>query len=469
MNTVKAKQVLSHAATLLRRMREKVDRLDGNLVEQDIAARRQEALIGYEFAKQVDRIEAALQSVKSNLDLDQWCKQTCECDISTMRRRKRLFRHWREYEGKRRELGQCGQTGLLFALSLVKEDRSDQATDRQALPVRSGSGTKLGPLTERERCKFITGNALTELSKMPDQTANVIVTSPPYWPAKRMYGGKGSGFEATLGEYITSLVTLFREARRVLKDTGVVWIVIDDSYAKAGGKWTAEGYLLKRPGRQKSAKSTGMGYQDTKCLRPDANLLFIPARLAMALQDDGWMCRAEIIWHKGPGGGRPESVRNRVTKTHEKVFMFTKQRQYFYDPDPIREPLVRPYTPYTTPGKQKPGLMRRDVNRDFRVYLNPMGRNAGSVWTITPSSYRGNHPATMPLELVRRCLLASCPEGGTVLDCFGGAGTTALAALQLGHTAISIDINPEYTEEARQRIATELRGRGHIPDTLAAD
>ena len=113
--------------------------------------------------------------------------------------------------------------------------------------------------------------------------------------------------------------------------------------------------------------------------------------------------------------------------------------------------------------------MRRDVNRDFRVYLNPMGRNAGSVWTITPSSYRGSHPATITLELVRRCLLASCPEGGTVLDCFGGAGTTALAALQLGHTAISIDINPEYTDEARQRIATELRGRGHVPDTLAAD
>ena len=131
MNTVKAKQYLSHTATLLRRMRERVDRLDGNLVEQDIAARRQEALIGYEFAKQVDRIEAALQSIKSNLDLDQWCKQTCECDISTMRRRKRLFRHWREYEGKRRELGQCGQTGLLFALSLVKEDHSD-TSNRQA-------------------------------------------------------------------------------------------------------------------------------------------------------------------------------------------------------------------------------------------------------------------------------------------------------------------------------------------------
>jgi hypothetical protein len=223
MNSVKAKQFLSHTATALRRMREKADRLDGNLVEQDIAARRQEALIGYEFAKQVDRIETALQSIKSNLDLDQWCKQTCECDISTMRWRKRLFRHWREYEGKRRELGQCGQTGLLFALSLVKEDGSATVTDRQALPIRSSYGTKLGPLTER--CKFITGNALTELSKMPDQTVNAIVTSPPYWPAKRMYGGKGIGFETTLGEYITSLVALFREVRRVLKDTGVVWIV----------------------------------------------------------------------------------------------------------------------------------------------------------------------------------------------------------------------------------------------------
>ena len=370
MNTVKAKQYLSHTVTLLRRMRERVDRLDGNLVEQDIAARRQEALIGYEFAKQVDRIEAALQSIKSNLDLDQWCKQTSECDISTMRRRKRLFRHWREYEGKRRELGQCGQTGLLFALSLVKDDRSDPETDKQALPVRSHIGTKMGPLTDSERCKFITGNALTELSKMPDQTVNVIVTSPAYWPAKRMYNGKGIGFEATLGEYITSLVTLFREARRVLKDTGVVWIVIDDSYAKAGGKWTAEGYLLKRPGRQKSAKSTGMGYQDTKCLRPDANLLFIPARLAMALQDDGWMCRAEIIWHKGPGGGRPELVRNRVTKTHEKVFMFTKQRQYFYDPDPIREPLVRPYA---NAGKTKARIDTERCEQGLQSISQPDG------------------------------------------------------------------------------------------------
>jgi DNA modification methylase len=175
----------------------------------------------------------------------------------------------------------------------------------------------------------------------------------------------------------------------------------------------------------------------------------------MALQDDGWICRAEIVWYKGPGGGRPESVANRVTKNHEKILMFTKQRRYFYDPDPIREPLVGTYS---TP------------NKDFRVYLNPMGRNSGSVWTIPPSSdYRGSHPATMPEELVRRMLLASCPEGGRVMDVFGGAGTTALVALELGHTVISIDINPAYTKEARQRIAHELRDELDEPDALAAN
>jgi DNA modification methylase len=170
----------------------------------------------------------------------------------------------------------------------------------------------------------------------------------------------------------------------------------------------------------------------------------------MALQDDGWICRAEIIWYKGPGGGRPESVTNRVTKNHEKIFMFTKRRQYFYDPDPIREPSAVEST-----------------NRAFQAYQNPMGRNSGSVWEITPSSYRGDHPATMPLELVRRMLLVSCPDKGTVMDVFGGAGTTALVALQLGYRAISIEINEPYTKEAQQRIAFQIGAS--TPNKMAAD
>ena len=120
MNTAKADQFLSQTATLLRRRQAKIDRLDGNLVEQDIAARREDALIGCEFAKQVDQIEAALKTIGSNLNVDQWCKQNCGVNIRTMRRRKRLYRNWKEYETKRRELGECGQVGVPFGLSLIQ-------------------------------------------------------------------------------------------------------------------------------------------------------------------------------------------------------------------------------------------------------------------------------------------------------------------------------------------------------------
>jgi DNA modification methylase len=418
MNKAQANQFLPQTVAALRRMQVKVDRLDGSLVERDIAARKQEAQIGFEFAKLIDRIEAALKATGSNLNLDQWCKQKIGSDISTMRRRKRLYRYWKEYEAKRRKLGSCGQTGLLFALSLVSEEPAENATNRQGLPVRSPSKTSISGKTDAvdtSRCQFITGDALVELRKIEAQSVNVIITSPPYWPTKRVYGGKGVGFEKTASDYISNLILIFREARRVLRQDGIVWIVIDDSYH-------------------------------------EGDLLFIPSRLAMAMQDDGWICRSEIIWNKD-AAGRPEPVKDRVTKNHEKVLMFTKQRRYFYDQDPIREPLIQQYS---VPGRQKAGLMRKDGHRAERVWPNPMGRNSGSVWTIMPSSYRGTHGAVMPEELARRCIMVSCSENSLVLDMFGGAGTTALVALQLGHRAISIEINPAYIKEAEQRIATEL-------------
>ena len=129
--------------------------------------------------------------------------------------------------------------------------------------------------------------------------------------------------------------------------------------------------------------------------------------------------------------------------------MFTKQRSgYFYDPDPIRE---------TSGGT---------IHRDLKDFPNPLGRNAGSVWEIAPQRYKGNHPATMPEELVRRCLAVSCPEGGTVLDPFGGAGTTALVAARMGLRAISIEIAEDYTREAMDRVRAEL---SVDPVKLAAD
>jgi DNA methylase len=345
MNTVTADQFLAQTVALLRRMQVKLVRLDGNLVEQDINARRQEADIGFEFAKRVDRIEASLKAVGSNLNLDEWCKQRCGCDISTMRRRKRLYKQWKEYEAKRRELGSCGQAGLLFALSLVSEEIRTIAINRQRLPVRSPVKTISGradkansPRLATARCQFITGNSLAELPKLPKRSVNVVVTSPPYWPTKRTYGGNGIGFEKTLSDYVSSLAAVFEQAWRVLRDDGILWIVIDDSHK-------------------------------------DGDLMFIPARLAMAMQQTGWICRSEIIWNKD-AAGRPENVTDRVTKNHEKVLMFTKQRQNFYNQDPIREPTMQPYS---TISNKKPGLMRNDSSRSGRVWANPKGRNAGSV------------------------------------------------------------------------------------------
>jgi hypothetical protein len=138
MHAAKADQYLAQTATPLRRRQAKIDRLDGNLVEHDIAARREEALIGYEFAERVDCIEPALRAIRSNLNVDQWCRQNCGVDIRTMRRRKRLYRNWKEYETKRRELGTCGQTGLLFALSLIREQSAAIAMTGREVSVRSG-------------------------------------------------------------------------------------------------------------------------------------------------------------------------------------------------------------------------------------------------------------------------------------------------------------------------------------------
>ena len=144
--------------------------------------------------------------------------------------------------------------------------------------------------------------------------------------------------------------------------------------------------------------------------------------------------------------GTPKSAQDRVTRTHDTVYMFAKNKGCFYDQDPIRDRLV-------SSGGQQPGTTGCDTRTDFRIYNNPLGRNAGSVWQINSGNYGGGHTATFPPELVRRMIASSCDDDALVLDIFGGAGTTALVALQLGHRAISIDLNPDYTREALERLA----------------
>jgi DNA modification methylase len=253
---------------------------------------------------------------------------------------------------------------------------------------------------------------------------------------------------------------IFREARRVLRDDGVLGVVIDDAYMHRRNLY-GQDHNYGRRSKLSLATQIGFNTQNEAEYRLFGNLLFIPERLAMAMQDDGWLCRSEIIWDKG-AEGRKESVNNRPRRNFEKVLMFAKTADYVFDLDPIREPLTERF--YATPaGRSKAGVLRMDSNRDSRVPNNPLGRNPGSIWRIAPSNYQGCHGATFPAELVRRLLLISSPDEGVVMDIFGGAGTTAMVALELGHKAITIDINPRYTQEAKQRLFQRRSSRGGSP------
>jgi DNA modification methylase len=313
---------------------------------------------------------------------------------------------------------------------------------------------------------------------MPDGFADCIVTSPPYW-AKRDYGVTGQyGHEPDPAGYVDTLVRVFREARRVLAADGTCWLNLGDSYSAGGASPTGlHAYVGSRlAGRQ----APGMGAK---------NLLGLPWRAALALQDDGWIIRNAIVWHKP--NAMPESVRDRLNCRYELIFLLVKSRHYWFDLDPIRVPhaTVRPARgcagsprPPGTPatgrhpgdhghGGSRPGGTRGPGNRPpkygphtreviaARRYgegrggrAHPNGRNPGDVWPIPSRPYRGPHFAAFPPEIPSRCIKAGCKPGGMVLDPFSGTGTTGLAALALGRQFTGIDLNPAFAELAAERL-----------------
>jgi DNA modification methylase len=415
-----------------------VTKIEKAAVERDIAARRHEANIGKLFAYQRERIQREI--AKLGVTENQWLKRELGTSLATMLRYRHLYRDWKRYVVARRAAGPTGQSGLEYALSLIPRNQPRQST---GLPTNLRHSRLLSrvhseKVPESAPAQFITGDALSELRKMPDQSIDVIVTSPPYWPLKRAYSGAGIGYEATATDYIESLVAVFHEAQRVLRDSGVAWVVIGDSYSSRGRINTAD----------PKARPPEIGLREQRGDRPAGNLLGLPWRLAFRLQDDGWVLRSEIVWDKE--FATPESVTNRVTRVHENIFMLTrKTTNYHYNQDATRVPTKRPYSKL---GKRKDGVLRRDLNRDFRLLNNPMGRNGTSVWRCTPRRHDGDHSATMPLELAQWMLAASCDDNAVVCDPFGGAGTTALAAVRLGFRAISIDLDPKATAEAIERL-----------------
>ena len=252
------------------------------------------------------------------------------------------------------------------------------------------------------------GDALTVLRRLPSNSVQCIVTSPPYWGLRDYEIEDQVGLEPTLPQFIRSLQNIFTEARRVLKDDGVLWLNIGDGFTSGNRRWRA-------PDKKNPARAMSMRPDTPEGLKPK-DLMGIPWRLAFALQDDGWYLRADIIWNKP--NAMPESVKDRPNRSHEYIFMFTKSEKYYYDRDAVKE----------------------------------NGRNLRSVWNVNTRPYSGAHFATFPPALIEPCILSSSKPGDFILDPFFGSGTVGLVSESLDRRYAGIELNPSYVQLALERL-----------------
>ncbi len=398
----------------------------------------------------------------------------------------------------------------------------------------TGPTEAAGPFYADPQVTLYLGDAAEILAGLPTASVDCVVTSPPYWglrdygtgawtggapdcphtssrganapqtrqpevahPVSVGHRGGGAavcgrcgavrvdrqyGLEATPEAYIEHLRGVFAQLPRVLNPAGTVWLNLGDSYSAnsdgyhnaAAGKPRQPAYRPRRP----------VGFK---------NLLGMPWRVAFALQDDGWTLRNAVVWHKP--NGMPESVTDRMSCRYELVFLLVRSRRYWFDLDPIREPLARPealeegivigggkgthadaavgsrarrrgravYGKYTDTAPfagRQPGAALRPTGRGHdRAHAR--GKNPGDVWSIPTRPLRAAHFAAFPVDLPARCIAAGCPPGGLVLDPFSGAGTTGLAALAHGARFTGIDLNPAF-----HRLALDRLDRPHPhPDT----
>jgi site-specific DNA-methyltransferase (adenine-specific) len=237
-----------------------------------------------------------------------------------------------------------------------------------------------------------------------------VVTSPPYWGLRDYNINKQIGLEDTLPEFLDRLLSVFEQVRRVLREDGVLWLNLGDGYTSGNRGWRA-------PDKKNPARAMAVRPDTPDGLKPK-DLLGIPWRLAFRLQESGWYLRSDIIWHKP--NAMPESVKDRPSRAHEYLFMLTKSKRYFYNPEAIAE---------------------------------PGGENRRSVWKIPTQAFSGAHFATFPPRLVEPCILASTRPGDSVLDPFFGAGTVGLVAQRLGRRYVGVELNPDYVRLAAQRLS----------------
>jgi site-specific DNA-methyltransferase (adenine-specific) len=288
---------------------------------------------------------------------------------------------------------------------------------------------------------IICDDAIRGLSKLPDRCISTIITSPPYYLQRDYSHPEQLGNEHSVKLYIEKLLKIFQECFRVLSDEGTLWLNLGDKYL-------------------------------------DGCLLGVPWRVALALQNEGWILRSDIIWYKP--NAMPSSVKNRPTTDHEYIFLFSKKDDYYYDADAVREPHVT-FTEKSrmrggrnhfgkrggTPEQGKNQGNSNLHNARWDQAFHPNGRNRRTVWEIPLSKFPEAHFAVFPERLVELCILAGSRPNGVVLDPFIGSGTTALVAQRLGRAYLGIDCNPAYCEMARKRTGQNVfLPLTHSSDTL---
>jgi DNA modification methylase len=299
--------------------------------------------------------------------------------------------------------------------------------------------------------RILKGDCREVLRTLEDESVHCVVTSPPYF-GLRDYGVAGQiGLEPTPDAFVAEMVEVFAEVRRVLRKDGTLWLNLGDSYAN-DGKWGGA-----TGGKHVSALhgDTGIGRRKLHTGLKPKDLIGIPWLVAFALRADGWYLRQDIIWSKP--NPMPESVRDRCTKAHEYIFLLSKSVRYWYDAASIFEPFEMG-TGGRVIGRAVHGsnvARGGDLSNIGGYPQTREGRNKRSVWEVTTQPFSEAHFATFPPALIEPCIKAGCPVGGTVLDPFGGAGTTGMVADRLGRNAIMIELNPEYAAIAERRITSD--------------
>lgn len=328
------------------------------------------------------------------------------------------------------------------------------------------------------KAKILEGNVLETLKDVPPCSVQCVVTSPPYY-GLRDYGVDGQiGLEPSPEAYVETLVNVFREVRRVLKDDGTLWLNLGDSYWGGKGQssqaWSTEHQdrdTLQKAQHQITGKGETRPTDGKHPVIKPKDLIGIPWMVAFALRADGWFLRQDIIWNKP--NPMPESVTDRCTKSHEYIFMLSKSRQYYYDNEAIKEPAVennwetrlQRNSDKSFPTDKVNGIRTKikfggntgdqtgNPTYSGNEYVYSGKRNKRTVWTVTTKPYKEAHFATYPPDLIEPCILAGSREGDTVLDPFNGSGTTGEVSIRHNRFYIGCELNPDYVRLTKKRLS----------------